>query len=791
MSSTRILFFLSLSLSLAACEPEGFTSTPDDERRIGWDRETDQGPETSLGTAVAEGSVQVFSSSSGVSSTNSFSPSSLGSLASELSRMLSRDQREIGRISRGEVIVASRRSVEELLPTMVDGIRAKAPSVEVTVQKCISENLCLLNLMRDGKKISEGEVMSFVDVINQVVDVRYAEPNALLASLRVPNDPNYSFQWHYPSIFLEGAWDLTTGSADVVGAVIDSGLIPNIDLDRTLPGYDFVSNAAQPMDGDDWDNDPFDDAADQDPTLLSHGTHVAGTMGANTNNELGLAGVDWQGMLLPVRGLGQGGGSSFDLSAAVLWTVGEEVQGVPLNANPADVVNCSFGMTGSSQTEQEAFGVAVQRAIVIAASGNDNVNSSMYPASYPGVISVAAIDAGDVRAPYSNYGPSVDIAAPGGDNSVDTNGDGYPDGVLSYAGGESMHFMQGTSMAAPHVAGVAMLARSLRPNLTGEEFLNIIQATANADIDCPLGCGAGLIDAQRVMEEISGAARSPFSVSPSSLTLNGDATDALFRISNRTDQSASYTLRSVHSALSFPTDLTIPPQSTLAVAVALNRNIARTGRAAIEVSTSTSNHVENMMLQWNENQIAEIENVIVLLVRQTADGIEEASRHVLSAADDFFFHLEAPAGDYFIAAFGDDDNDGSFEEGESVGIYPSNEEPQLVHLVEGEVRGDLILRLTPVFSGSPEAPSPDSQPGVVGAQCSTNDECNGDICLGFAGGYCSADCLNTACPTDSACFYGDETETSAYCLATCTSDSDCRVDEGYLCDADVGVCFGP
>ncbi|MCP4503435.1 MAG: hypothetical protein GY822_26180 [Deltaproteobacteria bacterium] len=114
--------------------------------------------------------------------------------------------------------------------------------------------------------------------------------------------------------------------------------------------------------------------------------------------------------------------------------------------------------------------------------------------------------------------------------------------------------------------------------------------------------------------------------------------------------------------------------------------MARTGSAAIEVSTS--NYVENMMLQRNENQIAEIENVTVLRFRQTADGPEEASRHDLSAADGFFFHLEEPAGDYFIAAFGDDDNDGSFEEGESVGIYPSNEETQLVHLVEGEVLGD-------------------------------------------------------------------------------------------------------
>jgi PKD repeat protein len=278
-------------------------------------------------------------------------------------------------------------------------------------------------------------------------DVVYAQPNYRLHALAVPNDEFYSFQWHYPAINLPAAWDITTGSTSTVVAVVDSGILfaagnagathPDF-AGKVLAGYDFVSNPQSSGDGDGRDPDPFDRSTGH------HGSHVAGTIAAATNNGQGVAGVDWQARIVPVRVLGaDGSGSLDDIIDGTLWAAGFAVSGVPANPNPAHVINLSLG-GGYTCTpfEQEAFDLiesaSPRRGVVVVAAGNSNQSASGFsPASCSKVITVGATEFRDFRAPYSNYGPRIDVMAPGGDMGADRNGDEFADGVLSLGASET------------------------------------------------------------------------------------------------------------------------------------------------------------------------------------------------------------------------------------------------------------------------------------------------------------------------------------------------------------------
>jgi serine protease len=161
-----------------------------------------------------------------------------------------------------------------------------------------------------------------------------------------------------------------------------------------------------------------------------HGTHVAGTIGAATNNGGGVAGVAWGVTLVPLRVLGLGGGTSYDVLQAVRYAAG--LANDSGTSHPVDVINLSLGGGGFSSTEQSVYTQARNAGvIVVAAAGNDDSSQLFYPASYAGVVSVSAVDLRLLKAPYSSFGAAVDVAAPGGDTSIDRNGDGYGDGVLS------------------------------------------------------------------------------------------------------------------------------------------------------------------------------------------------------------------------------------------------------------------------------------------------------------------------------------------------------------------------
>jgi serine protease len=365
-------------------------------------------------------------------------------------------------------------------------------------------------------------------------DVEYAQPNYILRiSDKTPNDPRFPEQWHYFSngsgagqspggINLPKAWEVSTGSPAVVAAVIDTGILPNHpDIQgspNVVPGYDMISDAFIGNDGGGRDSDPTDPgdavAAGEcypgSPALPDswHGTHVAGTIGSGqTNNGLGVAGINWNVKVQAVRVLGKCGGTTADINDGIRWAAGLSVPGVPSNPTPAKVINMSLGTPpgnpcSMSPSTQSAINDAVAMgATVVVAAGNDATDASqVFPASCSNVITVAASDfRGYLATRYSNYGSTVEIMAPGGDVRRDDNGDGRPDGVLSlvHPNAGTYAYYNGTSMAAPHVAGVAALMLAQQPSLVPSQVLANLQANAlpRSTAQCPQPCGAGLLSA--------------------------------------------------------------------------------------------------------------------------------------------------------------------------------------------------------------------------------------------------------------------------------------------------------
>jgi len=294
----------------------------------------------------------------------------------------------------------------------------------------------------------------------------FIEPNYIYQAFEAPNDPDYDKQWNLRSINVESAWDETKGSGITV-AVIDTGIseVPDLKATKFVKGYDFVNDRI----------DASDDAG--------HGTHVAGTIAQSTNNNYGVAGIAYEASLMPLKVLGaSGGGTVADIAEAIRYAAD----------NGADVINMSLGGAGESQLMEDAINYAHQKGVVvIAAAGNSNQNSASYPARYPHVIGVAALDSVGVKAPYSNFGAGVDISAPGGSEA----GKILQETIDPESGQSIFEGYQGTSMAAPHVAGVAALVKAAGVK-EPDEILNILKQSSRVVKEDPLNhFGAGHLDA--------------------------------------------------------------------------------------------------------------------------------------------------------------------------------------------------------------------------------------------------------------------------------------------------------
>ena len=303
-------------------------------------------------------------------------------------------------------------------------------------------------------------------------------------------------------------------------AVIDTGHRPHADLaGKIVGGYDFITDLVRANDGDGRDSNA-QDPGDWGSCAASsswHGTHVAGNIGALANNSVGSLGVAFNAKIVSARVLGVCGGYDSDLADAIRWASGNPVAGVPANANRARVLNLSLSGAGGCPTETSSAISAArgQGALVVVAAGNNTADAvNFQPANCPGVLAVAATDTAGARASFSNFGSVVGIAAPGVLIWSTLNAGATVPGVDSYAA------YSGTSMAAPHVAGVAALVSSVNPSLTGDEIATILKSTAKPFPAGCTGCGSGIVHAKAAVDAAV-VTRTRISAAPTSILIDG------------------------------------------------------------------------------------------------------------------------------------------------------------------------------------------------------------------------------------------------------------------------------
>ncbi|HVK56819.1 MAG TPA: S8 family peptidase, partial [Burkholderiales bacterium] len=410
------------------------------------------------------------------------------------------------------------------------------------------------------------DVQKITEKLQQDPTVLYAEPDRRKHAQATPTDPRYAQQWYLfesmGGINAPSAWDITTGSSSIVVAVIDTGVIrTNPDLQsRLLQGYDFIGSDndltrsdgdsgtlfATANDGNGRDNDPsdpgnwiavgeagvspFEDCTQPEDSSW-HGTHVTGILGAAANNGFGIAGIDWNARILPIRALGKCGGYTSDIMDAARWAAGITVPGVPNNPTPAHVINLSLGGSGSCSafeqgTINQILSTTNVRAIVTSAGNGGGSASNKSPGNCANVINVGATDRDGNLPAYSNRGLAVAISAPGGnDNTSSFNGSGIistsncgeTSPILSAAAcsnaGDQLatgspyiaFFFVGTSAATPQVSGAVSLMLAVNPTLSASDIYFILRGAARAfpgGSNCsPSLCGAGILDVSAAVRE--------------------------------------------------------------------------------------------------------------------------------------------------------------------------------------------------------------------------------------------------------------------------------------------------
>lgn len=577
------------------------------------------------------------------------------------------------------------------------------------------------------RRVTEGpqhrDTRRLAKALRRRADVLSADLNYIRHPSATPTDQYYPLQWHYPLVRLPQAWDLVAPSSGVVVAVIDTGVVTgHPDLQGQLvAGYDFIQDPTRARDGNGCDPDASDPGDSTSPGQSSfHGTHVTGTLVARTSLEpgadsKGVAGVAWNAKVMPLRALGVGGGTDFDLIQALRYAAGLSNACNVLPAAPADIVNLSLGGPDASAT-LDATITDVRNAglVIVAAAGNEAGSAPSYPAASPGVISVAAVDAAGNLAPYSNFGSTIDLAAPGGDMSVDRTFDGYGDGVLSTLyddvhGTYVYAFYQGTSMAAPHVAGVIALMLGVNPALTPADIDNLLATGAmTRDLGNSFLYGKGLLDAfaavSAAVAATGGAVPTPpphLAVDPGALNFGASSTQANVTLSNSGGSTPPLQVTSFEA-------IEDDGGSWLSVqAGAVDAN--GLGSYAVHVSrTGLADGIYTGAVRFHSSA-GDLDVPVVMQVGQAVTANANAGHHYVVLVDASSFatvkqvEVEAQGGhytyrftgvdpgQYFVYAGTDDDNDSTIcDRGEACGSYPTLDQPTVLDVQGNETGLDFL-----------------------------------------------------------------------------------------------------
>lgn len=609
-----------------------------------------------------------------------------------------------------------------------------------------------LSMAGEDRTRAEDKVatMQKIKQLQELPGVVIAEPNYYRRAMATePNDPLYPQQWHYEAIRLPEAWDTSTGVSasgqNVIVAVLDSGIYaghPDFE-NKLVPGYDFISNPELAMDGDGRDPDP-DDPGDGATIGSSswHGTHVAGTIAASSNDNHGVAGVSWHADIMPLRVLGKDGlGTSADIIDALRFVTARDFPIEATAERAADIVNLSFGGEGYSSAEAAMLvGLHLQGIIVVAAAGNADRNMLVYPAANPYVLAVSATDNNDVKASYANFGPLVDLVAPGGDlpegatpegnmilsTSVSDDGEGNRQPAAS--------FLAGTSMASPHVAGVLALMKAVYPELDAPLVRDMLVAgQLTRDIGDP-GFddiyGFGLIDAEKAVSAASSLAMggalppsaAPFvRIIPDAIDFGTAQTQSVICATNKGSgelgpaslQGGQRWLRAYslngdsHDCYLLVVERGGLDVGTYSDTVTVSYESAE-GEEAVTSTLDVSMSVDTV------DDRGELGAIYAVLV--PADGNDD----LFTPRDPVFIKLDSAnvefqinyvrPGDYYLYAGTDIDNNGRIcEPGEICGSFGGLESPEVIMLEYGEAQsvslGNVIaplLRAPAAFPGIPE-----------------------------------------------------------------------------------------